>query len=344
MRRLVVAVVVASATAHAHADTKCARGAAFARANDLPRAALYLDGCGDAEEARVDRVLEASKLSKLTIASDPPGLVLTIDALPGETITTPAIVWAKAGTYTIIANGVKLPVHVDASSSMPILLDNHAPKPRAPRTGTVDIAAEPTDAATTTQPPDQQHPSLLPCKFTGCDTHDGTHLDDPFALQPERLPIAPPQVSIGARIGASEAFHAGGSRIAPAAAIDARVHAGFGFVDARLDWARRGGDDGEFDAFGASAQYGAVIFAPAAAWLSALAGVRGVLRTDEMMDGKSIERAGIGYTVALELALRGLPITVGARYDEDLTDVIPGVRERAILVEIGGEFRAGLRY
>jgi hypothetical protein len=63
-----------------------------------------------------------------------------------------------------------------------------------------------------------------------------------------------------------------------------------------------------------------------------------------MMDGKAIERAGIGYTVALELALRGLPITVGARYDEDLTDVIPGVRERAIIVELGGEFRAGLRY
>jgi hypothetical protein len=342
MRWLVVAVVVASATAYA--DTTCERGAAYAKTNDLPRAALYLDGCGDAEEARVDRVLEASKLSKLTITSDPPGLVLTIDALPGETITTPATVWAKAGTYTIVANGAKTQIHVDARSSMPILLDNHAPKQHAPRSGTVDIAAEPTDAATTTQPPDQQHPSLLPCKYSGCDTHDGTHLDDPFEVQAERLPIAPPQFSIGARIGASEAFHTGGSRIAPAAAIDARVHAGPGFVDARLDWARRGGDDGEFDAFGASAQYGAVIFAPTAAWLSAIAGVRGVLRTDEMMDGKAIERAGIGYTVALELALRGLPITVGARYDEDLTDVIPGVRERAIIVELGGEFRAGLRY
>ncbi|HEX4451044.1 MAG TPA: hypothetical protein VH143_09255 [Kofleriaceae bacterium] len=340
MRWLVVAVVIASATARA--ETKCERGAAFAKSNDLPRAALYLDGCGDAEEARVDRVLEASKLSKLTIASDPPGLVLTIDALPGETITTPAIVWAKAGTYTITANGAKTQIHVVANSSMPILLDNHAPKPRAPRSGVVDIAAEPTE--TTTQPPDQPHPSLLPCKFTGCDTHDGEHLDDPFAARAERLPIAPPAFSIGARIGASEAFHAGGSRIAPAAALDARVHAGFGFVDARLDWARRGGDDGAFDAFGASAQYGAVIFAPAAAWLSAIAGVRGALRTDEMMDGKPIERAGIGYTAALELALRGLPITVGARYEEDLTDVIPGVRERAVIVELGGEFRAGLRY
>jgi hypothetical protein len=39
-----------------------------------------------------------------------------------------------------------------------------------------------------------------------------------------------------------------------------------------------------------------------------------------------------------------LPITVGARYDEDLTDVIAGVRERAVIVEVGGELRAGLRY
>jgi hypothetical protein len=342
MRWLVVGIVLVAAAAQA--ETRCEHGAALARANDLPRAALYLDGCDDAEAARVDRVLEASQLSKLTITSDPPGLVLTIDALPGETITTPAIVWAKAGTYTIIANNAKMQIHVDARSSMPILLDNHAPKQRAPRSGVVDIAAEPTESETTTQPPDQKHPSLLPCKFSGCDTHDGEQLDDPFAIRAERLPIAPPQFSIGARVGASAAFHDGGSRIAPAAAIDARMHAGPGFADLRVDWARRGGDDGEFDAFGASAQYGIVIFAPTAAWLSAIAGVRGVLRTDAMLDGKPIERAGVGYTAALELALRGLPITVGARYDEDLTDVIAGVRERAVIVEVGGELRAGLRY
>ena len=358
---LVIAIVLAAGAAHADPDvaalraklpaSKCELGAAYAKANELPRAALFLDGCGDAEEARVDRVLEASKLSKLSISSDPSGLAITTDALPGEAIVTPATVWVKAGTYSITANGAKTTVRVGANTRVPILLDNHAPKSQAPRSGTIDITNdEPTDSATTTQPPDQQHPSMLPCKYTGCDTHDGEHLDDPFAVQAERLPIAPPAVSIGARIGTSAAFHSGGSRIAPAAAIDGRVHAGRlpgigpAFVDVRLDWARRGGDDGEFDAFGASAQYGAMIFAPAAAWLSAIVGARGVLRTDEMIDGQPIERAGFGYTAALELALRGLPITVGARYDEDLTELIPGVRERAVIVEVGGEIRAGLRY
>jgi len=356
---IVVAIVLAAGPAAADElaalraklpATRCALGAAYAKANDLPRAAFFLDGCGDDEARRVDRALDATQLSKLSIVSDPAGLVVTTDALPGETITTPAVVWAKAGTYAIVANGKTTTVRVDAHASVPVLLDNHAPKVAAPRSGTVDLGDEPTDTPNTTQPPDQKHPSLLPCKFSGCDTHAGERIDDPFETRVERLPIAPPTLALGVRVGTSAAFHDGGNRIAPAVAIDGRMHVGGpswlgpAAIDLRLDWAERGGDDGKFDAYGASAQYGAVVFAPSAAWLSVLVGLRGELRTADMLDAMPLERAGIGYTAALELALRALPLSVGVRYDEDLTDLVPGVRERAVIVELGGELRAGLRY
>jgi hypothetical protein len=356
----VIAVIVLAARA-AHADdlaalraklpaSKCELGAAYARANQLPRAAFFLDGCSTDDERRVDAQLEASQLSKLTITSDPPGLPVTSDALPGEAIITPAVVWAKAGTYTITGGGRVTMVELAAHSSRPVVLEHRAPKSPAPHAHAMDFADEPTDAATTTQPPDQKHPSMLPCKFNGCDTHGGETLDDPFAARAERVPIEPPMRSLGARAGTSAAFHTGGNRIAPALALDGRMRAGRvpglgpAMIDLRLDWAMRGGDDGTFDAFGASAQYGAVIFAPSAAWLSVLVGMRGELRTRAMEGALPIERAGLGYTAALELALRSLPVTVGLRYDEDLTELAPGVREHAVIVELGGELRAGLRY
>jgi hypothetical protein len=327
--------------------SKCELGAAYAQAKDLPRAALFLDGCNSDDEHRVNARLDASELSKLTITSDPPGLAITTDALPGETITTPAIVWAKAGTYTITGAGRITMVQVAAHTSRPIVLENRTPRSPAPHPQQMDFADEPTDSPNVTQPPDQQHPSMLPCKYTGCDTHDGGHIDDPLATRAARVPIEPPNLSLGLRAGASAAFHAGGSRIAPSLAIDGRMRAGRfpglgpAAIDLRLDWAMRGGDNASFDAFGASAQYGAVVFAPSAAWLSVLVGLRGELRTATMLP---IDRVGIGYTGALELALRSLPITVGLRYDEDLTELAPGIRERAVIVELGGELRAGLRY
>jgi hypothetical protein len=362
MRSRFIAAVVVLAASAAHADdlaalraqlpaSKCALGAAYAKANDLPRAAFFLDGCPGDDARRVERTLEASRLSKLSISSDPPGLVVTTDALPGETITLPAVVWVKAGTYAIVANGQTTTIRVAASTTMPVLLDHRAPKVAAPRSGTVDITSdEPTDAPTTTQPPDQQHPSLLPCKYRGCDTHDGEAIDDPFALRAARVPVAPPVLALGLRVGASAAFHDGGSRIAPSVALDGRVragripHVGPAAFDLRLDWAERGGDDGHFDAFGASAQVGAVVLSPSAAWLWAFAGVRGALRTSGEVGAMPVARAGVGYTAALELALRALPVTVGLRYDEDLTALVPGVRERAVIVELGGDLRAGLRY
>ena len=362
MNRWVFAVAFVLAARAAHADdvadlraklpaSKCELGAAYARANDLPRAALFLDGCNSDDERRVHERLEASQLSEMTISSERPGLAITTDALPGEAITTPAVVWTKPGKYTITGAGRTVMVELGPRSHVPVLFEPGITRVVGTHnTASIDFADEPTDAANTTQPPDQKHPSMLPCKYTGCETRGGETLDDPFATRAEHLPTEPAAYSLGVRAGTSAAFHSGGSRIAPALALDGRMHAGRfpglgpAAIDLRFDWAMRGGDDGKFDAFGASAQYGAVVFAPSAAWLTALVGLRGELHTDAMVGAMPIERASIGYTAALELALRALPVTVGLRYDEDLTQLVPGVRERAVIVELGGELRAGPRY
>jgi hypothetical protein len=333
-------------------QARCALGAVLAKRGDKIRAALFFDGCESVkldadiadtvahERARVDRELEASQLSRMTIDSDPPGVAVVTDALPGETLVTPATVWMAAGTHTIASADHSMKVDVAAHASGPIIFDRGIARVVKQKQSTqVDFVDDTVESDTTAPPsPDQKHPSMLPCRYSGCDTHSGERIDDPFEVKPERLPIEPPMLSLGLRAGASDAFQAGGSRLAPSVAIEGRMRVGFGFVDARLDWSSA------FETFGASAQYGATIFAPRAAWLSALAGVRGVMRTSGAIDAMPVERAGIGYTAALELALRALPVTVGVRYDEDLTDIVPGVRERAVIVELGGELRAGLRY
>jgi len=66
--------------------SRCTLGVVYARRSDLPRAALYLAGCGDADlpaeiSADVARTvsevrakLEASQLSKIEIATKPEGM------------------------------------------------------------------------------------------------------------------------------------------------------------------------------------------------------------------------------------------------------------------------------
>lgn len=100
----------------AHADSavdRCTQGLAHAKKGDLPRAALYLDGCTDLEldadladqvakaSADVMKRLRASELSALSISTTPSGLLAETDALPGEQFTTPATIWTRAGSYKV---------------------------------------------------------------------------------------------------------------------------------------------------------------------------------------------------------------------------------------------------
>src|SRR5881396_3796155 len=110
MKAWIAVVVVVAGTAPARADSadKCSTGVAALAKHDLPRAALYLEGCDDAEPQamrELHKKLDASELSVLEIVSKPAGLDAEIDALPGEHFTTPATVYVPAGTHEVHAGG-----------------------------------------------------------------------------------------------------------------------------------------------------------------------------------------------------------------------------------------------
>ncbi|HEU5024529.1 MAG TPA: hypothetical protein VFV01_06360, partial [Spirillospora sp.] len=121
---LALGILVARAAAAAPDAARCQAGVQLAEHGDLPRAALYLDGCEDLPEyahaARdVRRKLEHSALSTLDIETTPPGLVAEVDALPGEHVTTPATVWVRAGHHVVHvarAGGPPLVATVDVAA------------------------------------------------------------------------------------------------------------------------------------------------------------------------------------------------------------------------------------
>jgi hypothetical protein len=319
-----IAVVVTMLTAPAIADPdRCAKGLELAK-TDLPRAALYLDGCtgDDAERATADVAtkLRASQLSALSIESDSP-VPFETDAMPGEHLTAPATIWAKAGTYKIRANGVEsstvLPAHTRATVFLAPPLKPAAP----PKQGTVTFNEGPTDPPVVGPPPAQKHPSLLPCRYDGCDTHDGEQLVDPLAVRAEELQATPPELRIGARLGV-----AGSEKIAPSFAVAAH----WSWLALRFDGSPRERDHATFTDLGFSAGISHVVFAPDAAWISVGAALRGDARASAPMGMSSV---GLGANAELELALRRLPATVGARYEQGFGG------EHAVIVELGFDWR-----
>jgi hypothetical protein len=319
-----IAVVVTMLTAPAIADPdRCAKGLELAK-TDLPRAALYLEGCtgDDAERATADVAtkLRASQLSALSVVSDTP-VPFETDAMPGEHLTAPATIWAKAGTYKIRANGVESSTVLPAHTRATVFL---APPPKPappPKQGNVTFNDEPTDPPVVGPPPAQKHKSLLPCRYDGCDTHDGEQLVDPLAERGEELQPTPPELRIGARLGV-----AGSEKIAPSFAIAAH----WSWLALRFDGSPRERDRATFTDVGFSAGISHVVFAPDAAWISAGVALRGDARASAPMGMSSV---GLGANAELELALRSLPATVGARYEQGFGG------EHAVIVELGFDWR-----
>jgi MFS family permease len=49
--------------------------------------------------------------------------------------------------------------------------------------------------------------------------------------------------------------------------------------------------------------------------------------------------AGLGIAVGAELALPSSPFTAGLRFEQGLTDLLAGARDRALLLELGVDLR-----
>jgi hypothetical protein len=341
----IVIAVLAASTAHAD-DDRCAAGLAFARKGDLPRAALYLDGCsGDAQTraaADVARKLRASDYSALTITTTPEGMIGETDALPGERFTTPATIWTRAGTYevhvahdaTALTGGGAITnvARVEPRSRGSVIIAA-PPKAGAPRAGKADFTEDtPEQTAHEGPPPAVKHGTMLPGKYheRAQPAPGEAQLEDPFAS----VDHGGVSWRLGARVAAGVVDDAGAHVGLGVALTAMRPLDGPALFAARLDWRH-----GALDAIGASAGFALRLVETRSLVLLAGAAMRGEARIQDTLDMKPVARAGIGGAVDLDLAILRLPLSIGLRFEQGFNELVPGERNRAALFELGYDWR-----
>jgi hypothetical protein len=115
------------------------------------------------------------------------------------------------------------------------------------------------------------------------------------------------------------------------------------FLAGRLDWSRRGGVL-SVDTIGASAGIGTTVVDTKTLGIALLAQVRGDLRLassrgESMMTSVPVSRAGVAAAVGVEVSLPRTPFSAGLRFEQGLTTLVPGARDRALLFELGVDWR-----
>lgn len=337
---------------------RCTLGAAYAKTKDLPRAALHLTNCEEVElpadvsvdVARIARdvkkQLRESEMSQLSIVSHPDAMIAELDAMPGEPLTTPITVWVKAGTHTVTATFAgqmyRSTVTVQPYARGSIYLDASAasaPRP-APKDGKVDFREDNALEKTDGPPPDVKRRSLMSDKQLGITgARSGPELADPLATAP---PPAPLPIWLGVRVGGGM-FDDGAAtaRVRPSVAAAARyLVSARSFASARVDWTRRGGNsDDAVDTIGASVGAGYSVLDAHAIGIAVIAQLRADLRFAETRNQMAVNRAGSTAAAEIEIAFPTTPLTAGLRFEQGLTELVPGYRDRAVLVELGVDWR-----
>ena len=337
------------------ASVRCTLGTVYAKRNDLPRAFLYLDDCAEAalpDDIAMDVVrttrdvkkrLRDSELAQLNIVTDPPGLTVELDALKGEKLTAPTMVWVKAGTHVVRAGEGTQQIHnsitTEAYARSTIYLGSGArPAPPA-KTGRVDFTEENAKEQTSGPPPDVVRPSLVKGKYAGdAGPRLGPELEDPLAWRAS----AGPRPWFGLRLGGGM-YDDGmaSSSWRPSVAAAARFGlASRVFLAARLDWSRRGGSsDTAVDSVGASFGAGYTALAARSFGVALIGQLRGDLRFADTRNMMAVSRAGASVAAGIEVALGSTPLTAGVRFEQGLTELVAGARDRALLLEVGVDWR-----
>ena len=355
-------------------DARCALGVVYAHKKDLSRAMLYLAGCqeranldaaiaGDVVKTarEVERSVSHSQLSKLEIVTRPSGMVAEIDALPGERFITDITLWLEAGSYDvraaadvasldgkrgILTNHVEIKPH---SQGLVILDSAPAKKPSEPKTVDIDIA-EPSDRIEG-PPPAVKHPPMVKGKLSGETIvgYDGVeravgdtsaYIDDPDA--PTKRANAPATQRVVVRGGVAMSRRIGENAAGVDFAIEHHLIAPWQAprethpveLISRLDWSERG-----YHVLGAAAAVGKIVAAPSFGTFGLGLGLHAQLRFDDELDHMPMRRFGIDAAASAELALKDSPIDLGVRVEQGLAHIVAGARERAIIFEIGLEFR-----
>ena len=341
MKTAILVSLVVCATAYADTE-RCTRGVAFAKKNDLPRAHLYLMGCTDAEFEKaardVAKKLRDSDLSSIVISVEPEGLTLQtkISALPGETFTAPATIWVKAGTYELTAtNGeltFKQTVSVREFSRTSTLFDtDNKPKATAPKAGNVNFDDEGALEQKSGPPPAVKRGSLMSKKYLGQTEGPTGDLVDPLAYRPVKYTTRP--MWLGLRLGGGmfdDSTSDARAGAALAATFRFRITPRF-FYSSRMDYSRRTGQ--KIDTLGANIGAGAMLFDNVAL----IGQLRGEFRfVGDTMDANTLGASG---ALNLEVALPSTPMTIGVRFEQGITEVARDTRDRALLLEVGADWR-----
>lgn len=337
---------------------RCALGAVYAKKKDLPRAALFFTDCEEialpedisADVARLTREvkkqLRESEMSQLAIVTNPAAMTAELAALPGEALITPITVWVKAGSHTVTATFAgmtyKSTVTVQPYARGSIYIDGSAAAatPGAPRDGKADFNDENVLEKTDGPPPDVKRGSMMSKKQLGIlEPRSGPELADPLAIAP---PPAPLPMWLGVRLGGGM-FDDGAAtaRVRPSVAAAARyLVSDRAFASARIDWTRRGGKaDDSIDSMGVSAGAGYTVLDAHAIGVALIGQLRGDLRFADSRAQMSVARTGATAAAELEIAFPTTPLTAGFRFEQGLTELVPGYRDRAVLVELGVDWR-----
>jgi len=346
---------------------RCTLGAVYAKRSDLTRAALYLRGCDDASLpddiapaiAKIDRELAKrlrdSDLAQIEVVTDG-AMTGRIDALPDDSFTTPATLFLRPGDYKVeaTAGGIVVTnvIHAVKRSRGVVVLEGAAhpatthkdPKP-------IDFTEDPgASMQHVGQPKDVQHGNMMPIKYqrgmgiTEVEPDAPGQIADPLARS-QLVAHAPRTYWLGLRLGGGM-FDDGAAAARVGVSVAGAIRyplSGRTFLAGRLDWSRRGGTTQGIDSLGASAGVGASVIDDRALGLALLAQVRGDLR---LADSRTVDtmtlpvsRAGAAVAVGVELALPRTPFSAGLRFEQGLTQLVPGARDRAVLFELGIDLR-----
>jgi hypothetical protein len=349
---------------------RCTLGAVYAQRGDLSRAALYLTGCDDAElptdisagVARIHRDLKRklreSELAMIEVVTNPTGMTGETDALPGDTFTTPATLYLPAGDHKVKAtkDGVTVTSLVRAqkhSRGAVVLEGGVKPTTKGPQPGKVDFNDN--GGAVGEQhagpPPNVKHKNMLPSKYQkgmkAVAANDNPNaIDDPLAIgETHRASRA---YWLGLRLGGGM-FDDGAAAARPGVAVAATGRYALTtrtFLSGRLDWSRRGGNEGTFagvDVIAAGAGAGVTVLDSQTLGIALIAQLRGDLRLASnrtmTMTTEPVDRAGVAAAAGIEVSLPRTPFTAGLRFEQGVTALVPGARDRAILFELGVDWR-----
>jgi hypothetical protein len=327
---------------------RCTLGAIYAKKNDLPRASLYLANCEDLPEEisadvakanrEVTKKLRDSDYSFIAVTSREETVTLSaeISAMAGDTFTTPATIWVKAGTYEITATDgamtYKQSVTVDKHSRTSAVFETGRQKlVTEPVVGKADFTEEnAVERPHEGSPKAVKRGSLMDKKYQGIAEGSPDDIADPLAVRAVRH--APRDWSIGARLGGGMFDDGAGDARAGAmvAATGRYALSSRYFLAARVDYSAR--SSASIDVLGASFG-GGVSLVPSVALFAQL---RGDVRLGDEM---GVRTFGVSGVADLEVLIPNAPITAGVRFEQGLTTIAENTRDRALLLEVGVDWR-----